>query len=70
MTTSKKTKGGIVRPKTGVYATWQHARGNARRKNFRLGRGYRALKAQDGSYGVVFRPAVANNKQRRVREVI
>lgn len=59
----------IRRPESGPYAVFSIARMVAKERNAENGRGYRAIKAQDGSHAVVFRPAVANNKQRRVREV-
>lgn len=69
--TSKSTPGGIVRPKKGALVSFDIARREAKYLNAKgLGRGHRAIKAQDGNYSVVFRPAVVNNKQRRVREVI
>jgi hypothetical protein len=64
---SKFTPSGIARPVNGAYSTFATARTLAKSKNQTNGRGYRALKARDGAYGVIFRPAVANNKQRRVR---
>lgn len=68
---TRTTPGGIARPKRGTYTTFARARKVAKERNRTgLGRGNRALKAQDGNYSVVFRPAVVNNKQRRVREVI
>lgn len=62
-----KTPAGIVRPKRGTYARFIDARSAARKLNETKGRGYRALKAQDGNAEVIFRPAVAGNKQRKVR---
>ena len=69
-TMNTKTRGGIARPQTGPWRSFGWARFEAKRLNAERGRGFRALKAQDGGYAVVFRPAVANNRQRRVREVI
>jgi hypothetical protein len=57
------------RPDTGEHKVWKDARDTARLTNKSNGRGYRAVKAKDGRYAVIFRPAVANNRQRRVREV-
>ena len=69
--TSKTTPGGIARPKNGILSSFRAAQRVAKDRNARgLGRGHRAIKAQDGNFSVVFRPAVVNNKQRRVREVI
>lgn len=65
--TNVKTPGGIARPKSGGFVTYDAARTVAKRANVAQGRGRRALKAQDGNYAVIFRPAVAANKQRRVR---
>lgn len=59
----------IARPESGQFTTYEFARGFARMMNVRNGRGYRALKAQDGTFAVIFRPAVAGNKQRRVRRI-
>ena len=68
---TSKTPGGIARPKTGTLVTFDTARRVAKERNVRgLGRGHRAIKAQDGSFSVVFRPAVTANRQRKVREVI
>lgn len=67
MTYSKRTPSGIARPKSGPYVTYRHAQILARSANQSRGRGYRALRAQDGSAVVIFRPVVANNRQRRVR---
>jgi hypothetical protein len=55
------------RPATGEYKNFRAAQIVAKGENLRNGRGYRAVKAQDGSGAVIFRPAVASNKQRRVR---
>ena len=69
--TSLKTPSGVKRPTKGQFQTFTTARSHAKDLNARFGRGHRALKASDGrTYGVVFRPAVANNKQRKVREVV
>jgi hypothetical protein len=69
--TTPKTPSGIKRPTAGEFSTFSTARSHAKDLNARFGRGHRALKAKDArTYGVIFRPAVANNKQRRVREVI
>ena len=59
----------IARPKSGAYSTHATARTVARDLNVKNGRGYRALKAQDGSHAVIFRPAVASNRQRKVRGI-
>ena len=59
----------IARPESGQFTTFAFARGFARMMNARNGRGYRALRAQDGTFAVVFRPAVAGNRQRKVRRV-
>lgn len=59
----------IARPKSGDFSNFSAARTVARDRNERNGRGHRAIKAQDGSFAVVFRPAVAANRQRRVRTV-
>ena len=68
---SKTTPSGIQRPRTGGFARWDYARSVAKRANVSgVGRGHRAIKAQDGNYTVIFRPAVTTNKQRKVREVI
>ncbi len=70
MTISKTTPSGIQRPRTGGFARWDYARSVAKRANASgVGRGNRAIKAQDGNYTVIFRPAVVNNKQRKVRSV-
>lgn len=66
---TRKTRTGIVRPTNGSLTTWTEARTIARERNARNGRGHRALKAQDKNYAVIFRPAVAANKQRRVRSL-
>jgi hypothetical protein len=59
-----------MRPSSGQFTAWKDARDTARLANKRQGRGHRAVKALDGqSYAVIFRPAVAANKQRRVRSV-
>jgi hypothetical protein len=66
-----KTPSGIKRPTKAVFVNHADAVAHARNLNATKGRGYRALKAADGrGSAVVFRPAVANNRQRRVREVI
>ena len=65
-----KTTTGITRPVKGDFVRFAAARSHAKNMNVAKGRGFRALKAQDGRYGVIFRPQVANNKQRSVREVI
>lgn len=70
MIQNSKTPSGILRPVKGDFVRFAAARSHAKNMNVAKGRGFRALKASDGKYGVVFRPAVANNKQRRVREVI
>lgn len=63
-----KTKSGIVRPTLAVYGDWTVARGVAKDANAKNGRGHRAVKTRDASgYAVVFRPAVAANKQRKCR---
>jgi len=67
ITVPRKTPGGIVRPASGAFVSFDQARTVARQTNERLGRGHRALKARDGKFAVIFRPAVAGNKQRRVR---
>lgn len=69
-TMTTKTASGVKRPATGKYKTYRQAATVAKGKNVEHGRGYRALKALDGSYGVIFRPEVAANKQRRNREVV
>lgn len=59
------------RPKVSQYVRWETARQHAKTLNLTNGRGYRALRAQDGKgYAVIFRHAVASNKQRKVREVL
>lgn len=68
-TISSKTPGGIKRPRTGQIATFRAARTVAKVRNVENGRGHRALKTLDGNYAIIFRPAVANNKQRRVRSL-
>jgi len=66
-----KTPSGIKRPTTSVYANWSIARTSARMFNEQHGRGYRALKTANGDgYTVIFRPAVAINKQRKNREIV
>ena len=64
------TPGGIQRPTSGEFVRFSTARSHARDLNATKGRGYRALRAADGTYAVVFRPAVAGNRQRKVREVL
>lgn len=64
-----KTRTGIARPVKGTLSDWPTARGIAKDRNVANGRGHRALKAQTGGYSVIFRPAVAVNKQRRVRDL-
>ena len=65
------TTSNLTRPSRAVYADWAIARSAAKSRNQQFGRGHRALKSQDGKgYAVVFRPAVAGNKQRRQREII
>lgn len=64
---TKTTARGIVRPRSGNFSDFATARTVAKAANMARGRGHRALRAQDGSFVVVFRPAVAANKQRRVR---
>jgi hypothetical protein len=66
---TKTTPKGTPRPKSGQFTTYAFAVGFARMMNVRNGRGYRALRAQDGSFAVIFRPAVAGNRQRRVRRI-
>lgn len=70
-TSTAKTTTGIKRPRNADFLRWEAARQHARNLNVAKGRGFRALKAADGQgYAVIFRPAVASNKQRKVREVI
>lgn len=64
---AKTTPSGIARPETGPFVSYRTAQILARQKNVNHGRGYRALRAQDGSAAIVFRPSVAGNRQRRVR---
>lgn len=66
---SKTTARGIVRPKSGQFDSFAMAREVARTRNIVNGRGHRAIIAQDGRSAVIFRPAVASNRQRRVRVV-
>jgi hypothetical protein len=71
MQITTKTPSGIKRPAKGEFVRFATARQHARDLNSTKGRGYRALKAADGNgFGVIFRPAVAGNKQRKVREVL
>lgn len=68
---TSKTPSGIKRPETPDFKTWDRARANAKSLNVTNGRGYRALKTAKGDgYTVIFRPAVAANKQRRNREIV
>lgn len=64
------TPGGIPRQQHGSVTGWERARLIAKLRNVTYGRGYRAIRAQDNRHAIIFPPAVANNKQRRVREVI
>lgn len=67
---TKHTTSGIRRPAKGEFVTFATARSHARDLNTTKGRGYRALRAQDGNgFAVIFRPAVASNKQRKVRDI-
>jgi hypothetical protein len=71
ITSNTKTASGITRPVAGQFQSFGTARSHAKDLNSRFGRGHRALKAQDGrTFAIVFRPVVAANKQRKVREVI
>jgi hypothetical protein len=65
------TTSGIKRPAKAVFVNFEDARSHARNLNQTKGRGYRALRTSDGSgFAVIFRPAVASNRQRKVREVL
>lgn len=66
---TKRTPSGIKRPTTGTFANFATARTVARDLNVKHGRGRRAIKAQDGNHAIIFRPAVAANKQRQVRDL-
>lgn len=71
MKNTSKTPSGIKRPEKGEFVRFSTARAHARDLNEANGRGFRALRAADGKgFGVIFRPAVAGNKQRKVREII
>lgn len=71
MKINRTTPSGITRPRQGEFVTFEVARTKAKGLNQANGRGYRALKAANGNgYAVIFRPAVANNKQRKTRTVI
>lgn len=68
---TSKTPSGIKRPTTAVFASWERARNTAKANNDQRGRGYRALKTANGKgYTVIFRPAVANNRQRANRQIV
>ena len=70
MKNTSKTSSGIKRPAQGEFVTFSTARSHARDLNAANGRGYRALRAADGKgFAVIFRPAVAGNKQRKVRDI-
>ena len=64
---SNITPSGIVRPRSGNFSSFDAARATAKALNLSRGRGHRALRAQDGTAVVIFRPAVAANRQARVR---
>lgn len=64
---ARRTPSGITRPAHGPYSGYVVARTRAKSLNQTNGRGYRAILARDRTAAIVFRPAVANNRQRRVR---
>lgn len=59
--------GSVRRPATGQHKSFAQARTVAKAANIVNGRGYRAVKALDGTSAVIFRPSVASNKQAKVR---